>query len=94
MEEAKGKWVDELPKILWATRMTSRISIGVSPFSLVYGREVFIPSKIQEPALQSNITREDNNYLRKEDLLLAEGKRENTLIQIESQKVNSLKIIQ
>ena len=42
LEENKGFWVDELPKVLWVYRTTSRTSTGETPFSLAYGVEAMI----------------------------------------------------
>ena len=39
LDSAKGKWVEELPGVLWAYRSTTRKPTGISPFSLTYGRE-------------------------------------------------------
>uniref|UniRef100_A0A2N9FB44 Integrase catalytic domain-containing protein n=1 Tax=Fagus sylvatica TaxID=28930 RepID=A0A2N9FB44_FAGSY len=39
LEEAKGRWVEELPTILWTFRTTPRSSTGETPFSLTYGLE-------------------------------------------------------
>ncbi|RVW20112.1 hypothetical protein CK203_115703 [Vitis vinifera] len=57
LEVAKGKWVDELPSILWVYRTTSRRPTRVTPFALTYGMEVVIPIEIGLPTLfdhQSN----------------------------------------
>ena len=43
LEKAKGRWVEELPSILWTYRTTSRSSTGKTPFSLTYGVEAVIP---------------------------------------------------
>lgn len=51
--------------------MTPRKVIGESPFSIIYSTEVVIPSKF---------TQEENDDLRKEDLLLVEEKMESALI--------------
>ena len=40
---AKGKWVDELPHMLWTYRTTPRRSMGETPFSMTYGSEAVIP---------------------------------------------------
>ncbi|XP_073138373.1 uncharacterized protein [Henckelia pumila] len=45
---AKGKWVDELPSVLWAYRTTPRSSTGESPFNLAYGAEAVAPAEIGE----------------------------------------------
>ena len=34
LEENKRVWAEELPKVLWTYRMTSRTSMGETPFSL------------------------------------------------------------
>lgn len=36
---------------LWADRITKNASIGISPFNLVYGKEVVIPAKLVLPSL-------------------------------------------
>lgn len=84
--EEKAKWVDELLEVFWVARMTPKNATRESPFFLIYGGEVALPSKIQEPTLYSKIMQEDKNNLRKEDLILVEEKRENSLIRIEAQK--------
>ncbi|XP_073121774.1 uncharacterized protein [Henckelia pumila] len=45
---AKGKWVDELPSILWAYRTTPCSSTGESPFNLAYRAEAVAPAEIGE----------------------------------------------
>ncbi|XP_070004571.1 uncharacterized protein [Nicotiana sylvestris] len=37
LDDAKGKWREVLPEVLWAYRTTSKSSTGATPFSLVYG---------------------------------------------------------
>ncbi|KAK3014319.1 hypothetical protein RJ639_008890 [Escallonia herrerae] len=37
LDEAKGAWVDELPKVLWAYRTTPYSVTGETPFLLCYG---------------------------------------------------------
>jgi transposase InsO family protein len=37
LEDAKGRWVEELPNVLWTFRTTPRRSTGETPFSLAYG---------------------------------------------------------
>ena len=34
LEDLKGRWVDELPKVLWAYRITARTPTGKTLFSL------------------------------------------------------------
>ena len=44
LDSAKGKWVNELPGVLWAYRTISRKSTDISPFSITYGMEAIIPT--------------------------------------------------
>jgi transposase InsO family protein len=42
-----GKWVKELPSILWAFRTTPSLSTGHTLFSLVYGSEAMLPIEVE-----------------------------------------------
>ena len=42
LDSARGKWVEELPGVLWAYRTTARKPTGVSPFALTYWMEAVI----------------------------------------------------
>ena len=53
LDSAKGKWVEELPEVLWVYRTTARRPTGVSPFALTYGMEAVIPTEI---GLPTNLT--------------------------------------
>ena len=53
LDSAKGKWMDELPEVLWAYRTTAQKSTGVSPFALTYGMEVVIPTEIGLPTIRT-----------------------------------------
>ena len=46
LDRAKGRWVEELPNVLWAYHMTPRRSTGETPFSLTYGVEAVIPTEV------------------------------------------------
>ncbi|KAL5579076.1 hypothetical protein UlMin_011518 [Ulmus minor] len=50
---AKGAWVDELPRVLWAYRTTCRTSTNETPFSMTYGTEVVVPTEIGDPSFQT-----------------------------------------
>ncbi|KAK3030057.1 hypothetical protein RJ639_038468 [Escallonia herrerae] len=52
LDGAKGLWVDELPKILWAYNTTTRIPMGKTPFSLSFCMEALIPIEIGLPSLR------------------------------------------
>jgi hypothetical protein len=42
-----GKWIKELPSILWALRTTLSHATGHTLFSLVYGSEVILPTEVE-----------------------------------------------
>ncbi|PON34050.1 Ribonuclease H-like domain containing protein [Parasponia andersonii] len=48
LQEAKGKWLEELSTIVWAHRTTERRSTGITPFAMVYGSEAVIPTLLSE----------------------------------------------
>ena len=54
LDSAKGKWVEELPRVLWAYRTTDRKPTGVSPFALTYGMEAVVPIEIGLPTIQTS----------------------------------------
>ena len=43
LDDAKGKWVEELPHVLWTYRTTPRRSTGETPFSMIYRAKDVIP---------------------------------------------------
>ena len=42
LDDAKGRWVEELLHVLWAYRTTLRRSTGETPFSMSYGAETIL----------------------------------------------------
>jgi transposase InsO family protein len=42
-----GRWVKELPSVLWALRTTLSHATGQTPFSLVYGYEEMLPTEVE-----------------------------------------------
>ena len=51
-KEHKGVWANELLKMLWAYRMTFRISTRETPFSPAYIVEAMIPVEVGIPSLR------------------------------------------
>jgi len=41
-----GRWVEELPAVLWSLRTMPNCSIGVTLFFLTYGSEAVLPSDL------------------------------------------------
>ncbi|KAK3034436.1 hypothetical protein RJ639_034673 [Escallonia herrerae] len=52
LDDAKGAWVDELPKVLWAYRTTPHWVIGETPFLLCFGTEALLPVKVGLPTVR------------------------------------------
>ena len=85
LEGAEGKWVDELPGVLWAYRTTKRRSTGETPFSLAYGTEAIIPPHITVPSINLEVGSVDQNSKQMRlNLDLLEGEREKTIIRVAS----------
>ena len=61
LEDAKGKWVEELSHVLWTYQTTSRRSTGETPFSMTYGAEVVIPLETGFPTLRTSSFTLGNN---------------------------------
>ena len=73
LDNAKGKWVEELPHVLWTYRTTSHRSTRETPFSMTYGAKVVIPLEIRFPMLRmSSFTPNNNDGLLEKSLDLIE----------------------
>ena len=46
LDGANGRWVEELPNVLWAYCTTPRRSTSETPFSLTYGAGAVIPTEV------------------------------------------------
>ena len=83
LDDAKGKWVEELPHVLWTYRTIPRRSTGETPFSMTYEAEAVIPLEIGFPTLRSSLFNPSDNYKHlKRNLDLIEEKMENAMVQL------------
>ena len=83
LDDVKGKWVKELPHVLWEYRTTPRRSTGETPFSMTYVSEVVIPLEIGFPMLRTSLfTPNSNDNLLERSLDLIEERRENAMVQL------------
>ena len=83
LDDAKGKWIEELPHVLWTYQTTPRKSIGETPFSMTYGAEAVIPLENGFPTMRtSTFTSNGNDELLKKNLDLVEEQRENAMVQL------------
>ncbi|RVW24702.1 hypothetical protein CK203_082170 [Vitis vinifera] len=58
LEQAKGKWVEELPGVLWAYRTTPGRPTGNTPFALAYGMDAIIPTEIGLPTIRTDAAKQ------------------------------------
>jgi transposase InsO family protein len=85
LEDAKGRWVEQLPNVLWTFRTTPRRSMGETPFSLAYGSEAVIPLEIGLPTLRTSEWEPTRNDLAQSQALdLLEERREQAMIRLAS----------
>ena len=61
LDDAKEKWVEELPYVLWTYRTTPRMSTRETPFSMTYGAEAIIPLETGFPTLRTSSFTPSNN---------------------------------
>ena len=81
---AKGKWVEELPWVLWAYRTTSRKQTDISPFTLIYGMEAIILIEIGMPTVRVEIHEKANVEAIAKDLDTIDELREAAAVRIAS----------
>ena len=83
LDDAKGKWVEELRHVLWTYRTTPRRSTGETPFSMTYGAEAVIPLESGFPTTRtSSFNPKDNVEQPARGLDLMEKLRENAMVQL------------
>ena len=54
LDDAKGKWVDKLPHVLWTYRTTLQRSTRETPFLMTYGLEAVISLESGFPTLRTD----------------------------------------
>ena len=83
LDDAKGRWVEELPHVLWAYRTTPHRSTGETLFSMSYGAEVVIPIETGFPMLRTqSFNHSHNDELLEKSLDLIEERRESAMVQL------------
>ena len=65
MEQPKGKWVDELPRVIWSHNTTTSRATKFTPFKLLYGEEAVT---LEEIRLRSWRTSEGAQQTTEDDL--------------------------
>ena len=83
LDDTKGKWVEELPHVLWTYQTTPRRSTGETPFSMKYGVKAVIPLKNGFPTLRtSSFNPSNNDVLLEKSLDLIKERKENAIVQL------------
>jgi transposase InsO family protein len=54
LDDKKGKWADQLPKVVWALNTTECRATGFTPFCLMYGSEAMTPQDLKHRSPRTN----------------------------------------
>ena len=83
LDDAKGKWVEELSHVLWTYRTTPRRSTEETPFSMTYGAKNIIPLETGFFTLKtSSFSLNSNDELLEKSLDFIEERRESAMVQL------------
>ena len=83
LDDAEGKWEEELSHVIGTYRTTPRKSTGETHFSMTYRAEAIIQLENGFLTMRtSTFTSDGNNELLKKSLDLVEERRENTMVQL------------
>ena len=83
LDDAKGRWLEELPHVLWTYQTTSCRSTRETPFSMTYEAEAVIPLEAGFPMLKtSSFYPSSNDELLGKSLDLIEERREKAMVQL------------
>jgi len=84
LDDAKEKWVEELPHVLWMYRTTLRKSTGETPFLMTYGVKAIIPLETGFSTLKiSSFCPSSNDRLLEKSLDLIKERRKKAMVQLE-----------
>ena len=83
LDNAKRKWIEELPHVLWTYQTTPRKSTRKTHFSMMYGAKAVIPLENGFPTMRTRtFTSNGTDELLKKSLDLVEEWRENATVQL------------
>ena len=52
-DQKKGKWADELPKVIWSHNTSECRATNFTPFRLLYGTEAMTPEELKHQCFRS-----------------------------------------
>ena len=83
LDDTKGKWVEEVPHVLWTYRTTPRWSTEETSFSMTYGTEAIIPLETGFLTLRTTLFNpSSNNELLEKNFDFIEKRRESAMVQL------------
>jgi transposase InsO family protein len=56
----RGKWLDELIKVVWIHNTTASRSTGFTPFKLLFGDEAITPKEAKTGSIRTTASAKDN----------------------------------
>ena len=59
-DQKKGKWVNELPKVVWSHNTSETRTTKFTPFRLLYGAKAMSPEELKNKSLRAISTPESN----------------------------------
>jgi transposase InsO family protein len=69
LDKFRARWVTELPSVLWSLRTTPSRATGFTPFFMVHGSEVVLPTDIDYGSPQVRAYTEEGNQVVPEDAI-------------------------
>jgi transposase InsO family protein len=68
--QPRGKWPDELIKVVWSHNTTASKSTGFTPFKLLFGDEAITPEEAKAGSIRTTASAEDKaNYQVTKDII-------------------------
>ena len=68
-DQKKGKWVDELPKVVWSHNTSETRTTKFTPFRLLYGAKAISPEELKNQSLRETFAPEGNEPLDDSNLI-------------------------
>ena len=90
-EDLKGRWVDEVPEVLWAYRTTARSTTSENPISVAYGYKAMVLIEIGAGSIRREITTQSKTrpYKGMSSILL---KRNDVTLNLELRHISSIQL--
>jgi hypothetical protein len=88
--QPRGKWLDELIKVVWSHNTTASRSTGFTPFKLLFGDEAITPEEAKTGSIRTTTSAEDEaDYQITKDTI--EGTRLHTIEHINKYQAETIR---